>query len=45
MNGVTQVGMEEERGDETDEGKRVAKDQTTTKWQIVVGVPYALSTR
>lgn len=45
MNGVTQAGIEEERADETDEGEGVAKDQTTTKWQIVVGVPYAPSTR
>ena len=49
VNGVTRIGIAERVGEieEAKEGggKGVAKDQTTTKWQTVVGVPYAPSTR
>lgn len=49
VNRVTRIGIAERVG-EIEEARReevrgVAKDQTTTKWQTVVGVPYAPSTR
>lgn len=50
VNRVTRTGIAERVGEieearQEERGGGVAKDQTTTKWQTVVGVPYAPSAR